>query len=172
VSEPQPAVDQAEQQKLTRTVGRALLTVAPPDWTQIRAEYRSVGRHIEVDVFVAGPDRVIQPVRPPAEVVDGLGRLRHVMYQPGRGTWLSAAYNLEPPSTFSVDFEPDLEPRWRRLPPPIGFQDELRFFPRSDDHIPPWFRHRAGLPPARPPSMAPPAAPQWTPPPPSGPPPS
>jgi hypothetical protein len=184
-------MDQAEQAKVTRAIGRALLTVAPPDWTEIRAEYRSAGRHIEVDVLVAGPDRVIHPVRPPAEVIEGLGRLRAGMYQPGRGTWLSATYHLEPPSSFSVDFEPDTEPRWRRLPPPIGFQDELRFFPRTDDHIPDWFRHRAGLAPAPPPTpptgtpapdlpaadqasvpagppSMPPPAPQWTPPPPSG----
>ena len=58
MSEPQPAMDQAEQARVTRAIGRALLTVAPAEWTAIRAEYRSAGRHIEVDVFVAGPDRV------------------------------------------------------------------------------------------------------------------
>jgi hypothetical protein len=148
VSEPQPLMEQAEQGRLTRQVGRALLTVAPVGWTRIHAEYRSAGRHIEVDVFVSGPDGTPHPVRPPAEVVEGLGRLRRGMYRPGRGTWLSAVYVIEPPSSFSADFEPDLEPRWRRLPPPIGFQDELRFFPRTDDHIPDWLRARAGLPPA------------------------
>jgi hypothetical protein len=150
VSEPPPVMDQAEQDRLTRQVGRALLAVAPSGWTQIRAEYRSVGRHIEVDVFVAVAARPSRPVPPPREVIDGLGRLRQGMYRPGRGTWLSAVYLLEPPSSFSVEFEPDLEPRWRRLPPPIGFQDELRFFPRAEPNIPDWFRQRAGLPPARP----------------------
>jgi hypothetical protein len=170
MTEPQPAMEQAEQNRLTRQVGRALLTVAPPDWTEIRAEYRSAGRHIEVDVFVSGPDRSPVSVRPPMEVVEGLGRLRQGMYRPGRGTWLSAVYVLEPPSTFNVEFEPDAEPRWRRPPPPIGFQDELRFFPRTDDHIPPWLRLRANLPPLDPPAAAmPPQAPAGAPPP-AGPP--
>lgn len=159
MSDPRTTMDQAEQNRLTRQVGRALLTIAPQDWTEIRAEYRSAGRHIEVDVFVSGPDRVAHPVRPPAEVVEGLGRLRHGMYQPGRGTWLSAVYQLEPPSSFNAEFEPDVEPRWRRLPPPIGFQDELRFFPRTDDHIPDWLRQRAGLPPVVPQGDQPPAPP-------------
>jgi hypothetical protein len=139
---------QAEQDQLTRQVGRALLTVAGADWQQVRAEYRSAGRHIEVDVIVKGPDAVERPVRPPQEVVDGLGRLRQGMYRPGRGTWLSALYVLDPPSAFSAEFEPDVEPRWRRVPPPIGFADELRFFPRGDEHIPEWLRQRVGLPPA------------------------
>lgn len=138
-------MDQAEQDQLTRQVGRALLTVAGEGWRQIRAEYRSAGRHIEVDVFVTGPDGTTRTVRPPMDVVDGLGKLRQGMYRPGRGTWLSALYLLDPPSSFSAEFEPDVEPRWRRLPPPIGFADELRFFPRSEEHIPDWLRQRAGL---------------------------
>jgi hypothetical protein len=148
MTEPQPVMEQTEQDRLTRQVGRSLLTVAGPDWTQVRAEYRAAGRHIEVDVFVTGPDGQPRPMRPPQEVVDGLGRLRQGMYRPGRGTWLSALYQLDPPSTFAAEFEPDIEPRWRRVPPPIGFADELRFFPRADEHIPDWWRQRAGLPPA------------------------
>ncbi|MFL6124208.1 ferredoxin [Actinophytocola sp.] len=149
MTEPQPVMAQAEQDQLTRQVGRALLTVAGADWQQVRAEYRAAGRHVEVDVLVTGPDGVERPVRPPQEVVDGLGRLRQGMYRPGRGTWLSALYVLDPPSSFSAEFEPDVEPRWRRVPPPIGFADELRFFPRGDEHIPDWLRQRAGLPPAQ-----------------------
>jgi hypothetical protein len=174
VNEPRPAMDQAEQDQLTRQVGRALLTVAPPEWIQIHAEYRSAGRHIEVDVFVTGQDGTPHPMRPPMEVVDGLGRLRQGMYRPGRGTWLSAVYLLEPPSSFSVEFEPDVEPRWRRLPPPIGFQDELRFFPRAEEHIPAWLRQRAGLAPAAPtplggmPQPAPLTGPPFAPTPPAG----
>lgn len=148
MTEPQPVMAQAEQDQLTRQVGRALLSAAGADWQQVRAEYRSAGRHVEVDVYVKGPDGVERTVRPPQEVVDGLGRLRQGMYRPGRGTWLSALYVLDPPSAFSAEFEPDAEPRWRRVPPPIGFADELRFFPRADESIPDWLRQRAGLPPA------------------------
>ena len=150
MTEPQPVMAQAEQDQLTRRVGRSLLTVAGEGWQRVRAEYRSAGRHIEVDVLVTGPDGAEHPVRPPQEVVEGLGRLRQGMYRPGRGTWLSGVYLLEPPSSFSAEFEPDAEPRWRRVPPPIGFADELKFFPRADEHIPDWLRQRVGLPPLRP----------------------
>jgi hypothetical protein len=136
-----------EQQQLIRRIGRALLGAAPPSWQQIRAEYRSAGLHIEADVIITGDDGQPQPVRPPKEVVDLLGELRAAMYQAGRGTWLSGMYLLEYPSKYSAEFEPDVEPRWRRVPPPIGFQDELRRFPREDAYIPDWLRARAGLPP-------------------------
>lgn len=141
------SVPDVDPQQLIRKIGRALLGAAPPKWKQIRAEYRSAGRHIEADVVVTTDDDQQQPIRPPLDVVELLGELRALMYRPGRGTWLSGVYVLDHPSKYSAEFEPDTEPRWRRMPPPIGFQDELRRFPREDAHIPEWLRLRAGLPP-------------------------
>ncbi|WP_188317096.1 hypothetical protein [Solihabitans fulvus] len=161
MSQPPVQMDQAQQDQLVRQIGRALLRALPPDWQQVRAEYRAAGRHIEVDIFVAGPDRVPRPIRPPMEVVQMLGELRAGMYLPGVGTWLSAIYQLTAPSDYSVDFSADAEPPWRNAPPPIGFQDELRTFPRADERIPDWLRQRAGLPPLPPP---PPEPVQGTPP--------
>ncbi|MDQ3403240.1 MAG: hypothetical protein M3548_07580 [Actinomycetota bacterium] len=148
MTESTAVMDQAEQDRLTKETGRALVRSAGPGWSHIRAEYRSVGRHVEVDVLVTGADGQPHSVRPPAEAVDGLRRMRGGMYRPERGTWISAVYEIEPPGSFTVEFEPDAEPAWRRPPPPIGFIDELRFFPRADENIPEWLRMRAGLPPA------------------------
>jgi hypothetical protein len=141
------SVPDGDPQQLIKKIGRALLGAAPPNWKQIRAEYRSAGRHIEADVTVTGDDDQQRPIRPPLDVVELLGELRALMYRPGRGTWLSGLYVLDHPSKYNAEFEPDVEPRWRRVPPPIGFQDELRRFPREDAHIPSWLRARAGLPP-------------------------
>jgi hypothetical protein len=141
------SVPDADPQQLIKRIGRALLGAAPPNWKQIRAEYRSAGRHIEADVTITSDDDQQYPIRPPLDVVELLGELRALMYRPGRGTWLSRRYVLDHPSKYNAEFEPDIEPRWRRVPPPIGFQDELRRFPREDAHIPEWLRIRAGLPP-------------------------
>jgi hypothetical protein len=149
-----PGVD---PQQLIRRIGRALLGAAPPGWRQIRAEYRAAGRHIEADVLVTAQEGEPHPIRPPMDVVELLGELRAVMYRPGRGTWMSGLYVLDHPSKYNAEFEPDTEPRWRRPPPPIGFQDELRRFPREDVHIPEWLRLRAGLPPTADPTPTPPS---------------
>ncbi|GLZ29451.1 hypothetical protein Lesp02_16410 [Lentzea sp. NBRC 105346] len=147
MSQPATPLSDEDQQQLVRQIGRAMLPALPPDWQKVRAEYRAAGRHIEVDLAFSGPDGQLRPVRPPMEVVQLFGQLRSGMYQPDRGTWLSAVYEIEAPAAFTVDFEAEEEPRWRNVPPPIGFRDELQTFPRPDERIPDWWRQRVGLPP-------------------------
>ncbi|OXM67364.1 ferredoxin [Amycolatopsis vastitatis] len=140
-----PGPDQ--QHELVRQIGAVLTAPLPPGWRQVRIEYRAAGRHVETDLLVTGPDGVPRPVSPHPEAVRLLGVLRSGMYRPGLGTWLGAILVFEP-GLESPDAEfvrPDLEPPFRRPPPPIGFQDELRFFPRAEEHIPGWLRERAGL---------------------------
>lgn len=147
-----------QQQEIVRQIGLALASQVPPGWQQLRIEYRAAGRHVEADLLVTGPDGRPQPAQPHPEAVRLLGVLRSGMYQPGRGTWLGAILVFDPARPPDVDFvRPDLAPPFRQQPPAVGFQDELRFFPRADEHIPDWLRERAGLPPLAPP--APPAPP-------------
>jgi hypothetical protein len=147
MSQPATPLTEQEQNQLVKQIGRAMLPALPPGWQRVRAEYRAAGRHIEVDLAFAGPDGQWRPVRPPMDMVQLLGQLRTGMYEPVRGTWLSAVYEIEAPAAFSVDFNAEDEPRWRNAPPLIGFQDELRTFPRQDERIPEWLRQRLGLPP-------------------------
>lgn len=147
MSQPATPLTEQEQNQLVKQIGRAMLPALPPGWQRIRAEYRAAGRHIEVDLAFAGPDGQWRPVRPPMEVVQLFGKLRTGMYEPVRGTWLSAVYEIEAPAAFAVEFDAEDEPRWRNAPPVIGFQDELRAFPRQDERIPAWLRRRVGLPP-------------------------
>jgi hypothetical protein len=65
------------------------------------------------------------------------------MYREGRGTWFNARYQLDRPSSYNLDFDRD-EPRWQSPPPPQAYQDELRFFPRSEENTPEWLQRRVG----------------------------
>lgn len=137
-----------QQQQIVNQIGLGLSSMAAPGtWRQIRTEHRAVGRHVETDVIITAPDGTPHSVPPPRELFGHFGALRAGMYRPGLGTWLSAVVIVDPAQGVSADFTYDFEPRWRNVPPPIGFQDELRFFPRAEDRIPAWLRQRAGLPP-------------------------
>lgn len=160
MTQPPTPLNQQQQQQLVWQIGHALATPLPPGWRQMRVEYRAAGRHVEVDLLVTGQDGLPRPVQPNPEAAQLLGNLRAGMYQPGRGTWLSAILVYGSATVLSTDFLPDVEPPWRQAPPPIGFQDELRFFPRAEQNIPQWLRQRAGLeaaPPAEPLVATPPA---------------
>lgn len=157
----------AQQQELVQQIGQAAAAALPAGWQQLQVVCRAAGRHVEVDVTVLAPDNRTYPVQPHPELPRLFGVLRTGMYQPGRGTWLTATLVFSPQRPPYTDYQPDVEPRWRQMPPPIGFQDELRFFPREDRFIPPWLRQRAGAvpPPGAAPGQPVPAASPVTPPP-------
>jgi hypothetical protein len=136
-----------QEQQLIAQLGQAVSRLVAPGWPRFWAECRAAGRHVEVDVFVTGPDGVSHWVNPSEEVMWIFGSLRTAMYRQGRGTWLSAIFVVEPSVPYRFDVNLDVEPRWRQPPPAVGFQDELTFFPREGQWIPGWLRQRAGLPP-------------------------
>jgi len=136
-----------QQRAIVERIGRGLAGLVPPGWRQVRVDYRAAGRHVECDVCVTTPDGVVHPVPAPPELLTDLAELRAGMYRPGTGTWLSATLAFDPAGGVHTGYADDPEPAWRRFPPPIGFQDELRLFPRADRHVPAWLRTRAGLPP-------------------------
>ncbi|WP_410620553.1 ferredoxin [Amycolatopsis sp. cmx-8-4] len=147
MSQPRGPLRPEQQHELVRQIGAVLTGQVPPGWRQLRVEYRAAGRHIEADLLVTAPDGLPRTLPPHPEAVRLLGVLRAGMYQPGLGTWLGAVLVFDPGGPADADFgRPDLEPPFRHQPPPIGFQDELRFFPRADEQIPGWLRERAGLP--------------------------
>ncbi len=157
MSQPPVPLNPQQQQQLVWQIGHALATPIPPGWQQMRVEYRAAGRHVEVDLLVTGKEGLPRPVQPSQDALRLLGNLRAGMYQPGRGTWLSTILVYGSTSVLSTDFLADVEPPWRQAPPAIGFQDELRFFPRAEQNIPAWLRHRAGLETAQPLVATPPA---------------
>ncbi|HEY8371164.1 MAG TPA: hypothetical protein VIL00_00315 [Pseudonocardiaceae bacterium] len=134
-----------DREQLVMHLGRTLYRFLPPVWQRVHAEYRVAGRHIEFEVHVFAPDGSMLTLPPLPEVGQLFWQLRTSMYEPGRGTWISAVYRLEQPSHYSFDANYDEEPRWRHQPPPIAFADELKFFPRAADRVPAWWQQRVGL---------------------------
>lgn len=136
---------QAEQQQLIQEIGRIILRALPPGWHEASIEYRAVGTHSEIAAQLTAPNGTVVPLAPPADTVELFAQLRDSMYEPDRGTWISALYRLQRPSSYSVDFNGDYEPAWHTAPPPGVFADELRRYPRAGINIPAWLAERAGV---------------------------
>ncbi|WP_030226448.1 glycohydrolase toxin TNT-related protein [Actinoalloteichus caeruleus] len=133
-----------DQAALARKIGVAVLGAAPPGWQRIRVEYRAAGQRAETVGEVVGPDGESQGWEPPAECAPLFDQLRHGMYRPGVGTWLSAFYVVERPSNYRIDVNLNQEPGWDPPLPDAVYREELQRFPRAEEHIPDWLRQRLG----------------------------
>ena len=160
------AISPEEQEQIARRIGVLLLQSAPEGWQQMTVEYRATGEHHDLLGEVQLQDGSSQPWEPPEDLLGIFEHLREGMYRPDVGTWLSALYIVEHPSSYRIDINFDSEPRWRTPLPPSAYADELRRYPRADENIPDWMREKldgsTGQPTATPASEAtpPPAAEQ------------
>ncbi|WP_452603491.1 hypothetical protein, partial [Saccharothrix hoggarensis] len=140
VSELKP-LNPTEQDALVKQIGLTLMRAAPEEWRHVTAEYRATGRYFELAAEVRSADGAVRAWSPPQEVAGLFSRLRAGMYRDGRGSWSNARYQLDHPSSYNLDFD-RAEPSWTTPPPPQAYLDEMRFFPRTDDNVPDWLRHR------------------------------
>lgn len=140
MSQPEPpgSLDEATQQQLIQEIGRVIVRALPPGWQESTTEYRAIGGHVETVSRLIAPNGSAIPLAAPSEVTDLFGRLRHGMYQPDRGTWVSAVYRLQRPGSYAVDFNGDREPDWQSPPPPSAYAEEQRSYPRPAEATPQW----------------------------------
>ncbi|MGW3468910.1 glycohydrolase toxin TNT-related protein [Saccharopolyspora sp. NPDC000995] len=136
------AISPEEQEQIARRIGVLLLQGAPEDWQEITVEYRATGEYHDLLGEVAAQDGSSRPWEPPTELQEIFERLREGMYRPDVGTWLSALYVVERPSSYRIDINFDSEPLWQRPLPRAAYVDELRRYPRAEENVPDWMRER------------------------------
>lgn len=136
------AISPEEQEQVARQIGVLLLQAAPEDWQEITVEFRATGEYHDLLGEVGAKDGSSRGWEPPAELEGIFERLRDGMYRPDVGTWLSALYVVERPSSYRIDINFDSEPHWHNPLPRAAYVDELRRYPRSEENIPDWLRER------------------------------
>ncbi|WP_395474920.1 glycohydrolase toxin TNT-related protein [Saccharopolyspora spinosa] len=136
------AISPEEQEQIARRIGVLLLQGAPEDWQEITVEYRATGEYHDLLGEVAAQDGSSRPWEPPIELQEIFERLREGMYRPDVGTWLSALYVVERPSSYRIDINFDSEPLWQRPLPRAAYVDELRRYPRAEENVPDWMQER------------------------------
>ncbi|MEY9211661.1 hypothetical protein [Thermobifida halotolerans] len=70
-----------------------------------------------------------------------IDKLRVGMYLEGKGTWFSMEYVITRPGNYNVHFNYDQDPEIT-FPTPQGYTQDLKYFPRDEEHIPDWLRQR------------------------------
>ncbi|WP_121435127.1 hypothetical protein [Actinomadura pelletieri] len=135
-----------EQQQILREVGGALLQVVPADWTEIRFTMGVTAELTSTQLEAVLDNGEVIEIAPPNSPRIKLRELRAGMYHPGKGTWFTARYVIQRPTRYSVDFDFDNEPDFGMdigfQPVPQTYTNDLKAFPRDDDHIPTWLRQK------------------------------
>ncbi|WP_440902697.1 hypothetical protein [Actinosynnema sp.] len=124
----------------------ALAAEAPRGWTRVDVDAKLCSMMHVFGVQVSS-DGGGAPLSMPLPKVVGndLVRARRLMYEPGRGTWLSAKLTVFPDGGHRVEFNFDDEPAWRPPLHPVAYARDLEAFPRDDEHVPDWLREQLRL---------------------------
>ena len=123
-------------------LAKAIVAALPPGWTH--ASYRPaviVGRS-EDELVVRRSDGTDTLGRPPARARELVPWLKHKMYVPGRGTWLSASFTVVSDGNLYPEYNYDEEPAWGRPVADSSYVDELEAYPREQEHLPQWWADR------------------------------
>ncbi|WP_040804497.1 hypothetical protein [Nocardia concava] len=129
-----------EQHEMLSDITLGILETLPMGWARLIVRGTIVGRYAARETGVKMPDGSVQGLSFPPEAWRKFQDLRHGMYASGLGTWVEFEYVLDPPGRFHIDYNRDRQPRFRKTPTSQDFALENKWFPRSDEHMPDWFR--------------------------------
>jgi hypothetical protein len=122
------------------TIARALVADLPAGWREVSAVYRATTSYAELDADVVLPSGETQLETLPEGLEDHFEELRREMYQPGKGTWLTARVTVTSTGHFATDFDYDHEPAWSIPVDATIYPADLAEFPRDAEHTPTWLR--------------------------------
>ncbi|GAA4229887.1 hypothetical protein GCM10022254_23360 [Actinomadura meridiana] len=131
-----------EQEAVLRDVGGGVLAAAPDGWTQLRFRL-DVTTELASNRFEATmEDGSIVHLSAPDRPRRSLQKLREQMYSPGKGAWFTARYVIVRPGRYSVEFDYENEPDFGFEIDALTYANDLKSFPRDDEHIPDWLRQK------------------------------
>lgn len=115
---------------------------APPDWAEIRLDFRASSSICQADMTgsTTGGGALLMTL--PDGMVDLLQSLRTRMFQPGRGTWFSVHVTLRRGAAPDFRFNFTDDPQWSPPVAPTVFTMDNERFPRDPQHLPEWLRSR------------------------------
>ncbi|SDM34119.1 TNT domain-containing protein [Allokutzneria albata] len=151
MSQPPSAQDQERRYgELLNQVGAALLEAVPAGWRRLDLITKIVLGAQSSALTVIMQDGSSAQFAPPPGATRAMAELRHVMYRPELGAWLSVRYVVNPPGEFRVFYNYEHDPLWTPPVPPGVYAQDLTTYPRPEERVPDWLRALLGRPPMPP----------------------
>ncbi|SFR28084.1 Protein of unknown function [Lentzea waywayandensis] len=133
-------------EELVQLIGNALLEAAPQGWARLDLVATLASSVQDFGLVVLLDNGTTAQVEAPSEAAEAFVALRELMYLPGRGTWFSARFIMNPPSEYHVLYNYQHDPVWDPPVPDEVFRKDLERFPRPDEKVPNWLRRKLGMP--------------------------
>ena len=153
-------MEREREERLLDRIATLLVHLYPGGWEKADLAYCAVGRSYELVAINGGlvhPRRLnrhrpstatafhaAEELLPESGVFDLLRRLRSEMYEEGRGTWVEfclevfCAIGGKPKWTVRYEWPDEIV--WWADVPAAAVEEELRLFPRDEEHVPDWMR--------------------------------
>lgn len=128
------------RRELTDTAGLALVDAAPAGWRRIDLRCLATVDVHDFSLTVLLADGSNPAMDLPEETVRSVLLLREHMYRPGRGTWFSVRFMIDPPTKLTTSYNLDWDPGWEPAIAPVSWAHDLEKYPRDDVHVPDWLR--------------------------------
>lgn len=135
-----PPLNPVEQKEKLDQITAQVLETLPPGWSRLVVRAKMIGPHSEADTGVQMADGSVRGWSFPPEVWRMFQQLRKGMYAEGLGSWVGFEYVVDPPGTFRISYNRDEDPGFDQKPTAEHFATENKWFPRSENTMPAWFR--------------------------------
>lgn len=133
-------LDPADEQKIFKEMGGEILEFAPESWNRLIYEYKTVNGFGSDGLTAEYPDGTSELIDRPVSLLTHTKKLRYGMYREGKGTWFSLKYTITYPTSYTVDFNYDVKPKFVFPPDSILYAEDLKQFPRNPENIPEWLQ--------------------------------
>lgn len=132
--------------ELIQQLGGALLDLVPEEgWRRIDLVSTMTVPVQDLGLTVIMDDGSTPDITPPKELNVILAKLRTLLYEPGRGTWFSARISMNPPGRIFYNYNLDYEPVLTEPMAPEHYAEDLKMFPRDEEHMPGWLRAKLAV---------------------------
>ncbi|MFJ4030071.1 hypothetical protein ACIPWF_22255 [Paenarthrobacter sp. NPDC089989] len=140
--DPTDAFERARAEE--RIIAEGLWAARPPEftWDKFTVTFMETGGKCRFVALAYQDRRVVVRQNISHDTFGAAKRLRQTMYSPHKGTWLSMSLTITADgSGWEATYNYHKKPTWE-LPEPgaADYWDELRLFPRDEEHIPDWFK--------------------------------
>ncbi|WP_018683728.1 hypothetical protein [Actinokineospora enzanensis] len=135
-----PQLNPVEQQGLLFEITEELVAVLPSGWLRLQVEIAKLGNSNRLRVGLRMEDGSSGGFDLPESVWKKFLKLRTGMYADDIGTWVECKYIVDAPAKFQINYNRDHEPDFATPPAPKDYETEFKWFPRSPENTPEWFR--------------------------------